>query len=189
LHGAPCLADVEPQGSERLTMPTVDVTPAGPDQRAALENLTQLYIHDFSEFWRGTADGELGPDGRFSPYALDAYWRDEDRVPLVISVDGGLAGFALLNRVSHSGRAVDRNMAEFFVARKHRRGGVGTRAARLIFSRYPGRWETAVARKNLAALAFWRRVIEDHPSVSGVERLDLTSAQWNGPVFRFRIGG
>lgn len=170
-------------------MAEVEVQAAAPDQRAALTNLMQLYVHDFSEFWAGRPDGELGEDGRFADYPLDAYWRDPGRVPLTLRVDGRLAGFALLDRGSHTGGAVDRNMAEFFVVRKHRRAGIGAQAARLIFTRHPGVWEVAVARRNLPALAFWRRVIGAHPLARDVEELDLATTAWNGPLFRFEIAG
>jgi predicted acetyltransferase len=78
-------------------------------------------------------------------------------------------------------------MAEFFIARKHRRGGVGTAVARQVLSLYPGCWEVAVARRNLGALPFWRLAIQGHPKVVGVEELDLSTETWNGPLFRFRI--
>jgi len=166
----------------------IDVAVARPDERAAIENLFQLYVHDFSEFWAGRPDGELGDDGRFEPYPyLDAYWRDADRVPLLLRLDGRLVGFALLNAVGHGGGPVDRNMAEFFVVRKHRRGGVGTAAARAVFSRYPGQWEAAVARANTAAVAFWRHAVSGCPEVTDIEELDVNSPAWNGPVIRFRI--
>ena len=79
-------------------------------------------------------------------------------------------------------------MAEFFVVRAHRRGGAGTNAARAIFSRYPGTWEAAVSRRNVGALPFWRHAIKGHPNVSEIEELDLNTADWNGPIIRFRIG-
>jgi hypothetical protein len=44
------------------------------EQRPALENLFQLYIHDFSEQWADRAEGEIEEDGRFAPYPyLEAY--------------------------------------------------------------------------------------------------------------------
>jgi predicted acetyltransferase len=170
-------------------MPIVDVTVASPQRKGVLDNLFQLYVHDFSEQWAGGPDGELGEDGRFEAYPLDSYWREEGRVPLLFRVDGHLAGFALLNRHGHAGRRVERNMAEFFVARKHRRGGVGTAAAGAILARYPGLWEIAVARRNVGALAFWRRVVEGHHLVGDLEEFDLNTEEWNGLVFRFRVGG
>ena len=165
----------------------VAVVPAPLGARKAIENLFQLYVHDFSEQWSGTERGELDAEGRFESYPFDVYWRDEGRVPLLIMAGGFLAGFALLNQHAHSGRALDRSMAEFFVVRKHRRGGVGRRAAHAIFGRYPGQWEAAVARPNLGALAFWRAAVRSHPQVEEVEEIDSRTGEWNGPILRFRI--
>ena len=168
-------------------MSDIAVSVACAADRQALENLMQLYIHDFSEQWSGTSRGELGSDGRFQNHDLDAYWREADHIPLLLSVERRLAGFALLNASSHSDLPVDRNMAEFFVARKHRRSGVGTAAAHTIFGRYPGMWEAAVARRNVGALPFWRSAIARCPVVDEVQELDLATGKWNGPVIRFRI--
>jgi predicted acetyltransferase len=168
--------------------PTVEIVLARRRDRTALANMFQLYTHDFSEFWRGQAQGELSDRGLFEPYRpLDLYWREEGRTPLLLKLDGRLIGFALLNGVAHSGRPVDRNMAEFFIVRKHRRSGAGTAAAQGVFSRYPGQWEAAVIRPNLGALAFWRRAIGEHPQVEAIEETDHATAEWNGPILRFRI--
>jgi len=149
--------------------PAIALEIAPPTKRDVIENLFQLYTHDFSEQWAGQARGELGEDGRFAPYShLDSYWREPERVPLLIRTGGHLAGFALLNRYGRVRPAPDRAMAEFFIVRKHRLSGVG--------------------RKNTAALAFWRRTVGTYPRAAEVEELDLNSADWNGPVLRFRIG-
>jgi predicted acetyltransferase len=168
-------------------MSEVEVRVAQPEERGALANLTQLYIHDFSELWAGTLDGEVRDDGRFADYPLDAYWREPGRIPLLFRQNDRLIGFALLNAVGHGDWPAPRNMAEFFIVRKHRRGGAGTAAARQVFALFPGAWEVAVARKNVGALAFWRQAIGGHPQVRDVEELDLTTAAWNGPIFRFDV--
>jgi predicted acetyltransferase len=170
-------------------MTDLDIAVARPDERPALENMFQLYVHDFSEKWAGERRGELGDDGRFGPHPLQSYWTEPDHVPLLLRRKGRLVGFALLNAVGHAGRAVDRNMAEFFVVRKHRRGGVGAAAAHAVFSRYPGQWEAAVARRNAGALAFWRRCVASHPAVRELEELEVASAAWDGWILRFRIAG
>ena len=203
-----------------METPHVAVAVARLDERAALANLMQLYVHDFSDFWSGTSNGDLRDDGRFEDYPLDPYWRDEGQmgdplsgplsdqlsdpvddqvggklsggrahrhVPLLVRRDGALIGFALLNTSSHSGQSVDRNMAEFFIARKHRRGGVGTAAAREIFARFPGVWEAAVARRNGGALAFWRAAVSGCPGADEIVELDVSTPAWNGPILRFRI--
>ena len=160
---------------------------AEPDQKPVLENLFQLYTHDFSDFWAGREDGELQEDGRFAPYIhLDSYWTESDRTPLLIRVEGFLAGFALINRVSHSGLPVDHAVAEFFIARKHRRFGVGLAAAVKILGHRPGQWEMAVARKNTGALPFWRRVGAEVAGLQ-VEEIDRDDDLWNGPIIRCRV--
>jgi Predicted acetyltransferase len=50
-------------------------------------------------------------------------------------------------------------MAEFFVMRKYRRGGVGGKAARAVFARFPGEWQVRQLAANGAAVAFWRAAI------------------------------
>lgn len=169
-------------------MPGIEIIPARPEQKPVIANLMQLYTHDFSEHWSGMPQGEIGEDGRFADYPhLDAYWREPARVPLLLRAHGHLIGFALLNDHAHGGLPADRNMAEFFILRKHRRGGMGTAAAHAVFSRYPGTWEAAVARRNLAALAFWRKAVASHAHVRDIEESDISTEEWNGPVIRFRI--
>src|SRR3954470_7643672 len=93
-------------------------------RRQTVENLFQLYVHDFSDFWI-TRQIDLAEDGRFPPYPpLAAYWTEPTAEPLLIRADGHVAGFALVDRHSHSGLPLDFNMGEFFVARPYRRDGV-----------------------------------------------------------------
>jgi predicted acetyltransferase len=168
-------------------MSAVTVAIALADERTALANMMQLYIHDFGELWSRSPPGPLQDDGRYEDYPLDDYWGAADHVPLLFRLDGHLIGFALLNTHAHSGLAVDRSMAEFFVVRAHRRDGAGTSAARTIFSHYPGQWETAVTRRNAGALPFWRSAISGHPHVEAIEERDHNTPDWIGPIIRFRI--
>ncbi|HRI64996.1 MAG TPA: GNAT family N-acetyltransferase [Polyangium sp.] len=177
-------------------MPNVEVALAALADEVALQNMMQLYIYDFTEQWVGLSDQELGrnaafadlnAEGRFRDFPLDAYWMEEGRVPLLIKADGRLAGFALLNKYAHSGLGLDRNMAEFFVVRRYRRTGVGTKAAHAIFTAYPGQWELAIARRNAGALAFWRNAITTHPGVNELEENDVNNEAWDGAILRFQI--
>lgn len=168
-------------------MADVTLEVAAVERRSALENLFQLYTHDFSEFWAGREDGEVQEDGRFPQYIhLDSYWSEPDRTPLFIRVEGYLAGFALVNSVSHSGLPVDHAVAEFFVMRKHRRFGVGLAAAVKLLGHRPGQWEMAVARRNTRALPFWRRVAAEVAGLA-VEEVDRDNDLWNGPIVRCRV--
>lgn len=167
-------------------MADVTLEIAARDRRLAFENLFQLYTHDFSDFWQDRAEGELDEDGLFGGYPfLDSYWSEPDRTPILIRADGHLAGFALVNAFAHSGLPTDHSIAEFFVARKHRRAGVGHAAAIAIIGARPGQWDIAVVRRNTAAQAFWRRVAA---SVAGaaVEELDRDDDLWDGLILRFR---
>ena len=167
--------------------PKVELEPAGPEARGTLEALFQFYTHDFSDFWAGTDRGELGEDGRFPDYPyLDSYWTEARREPYLIRVDGHLGGFVLINDHSHAGLPLDFNVAEFFVVRKHRRGGVGRTAARAAIAGRPGQWELAVARKNVSALAFWRGVAAEL-AAGAVDELDLDDERWNGAILRFMV--
>jgi predicted acetyltransferase len=169
-------------------MSDLEIVEALSSQAHIIQNLMQLYVHDFSEQWSGMERGELGGDGLFPEYPyLDSYWREGNRIPLLVRHDGNLAGFALINDHSHSGLPVDRNMAEFFIVRKHRRGGVGTNVAHTIFSRYPGQWEAAVAKRNVGALAFWRSAVRLHPAARDIQETNVETVEWNGPILRFRI--
>lgn len=146
-----------------MKLPLIDsvtLTPVPESQRQIITNLIQLYKYDFSEFAEvGSPYGEVGSDGRFIYEGLDNYWREDGWVPLRVEADGRLAGFVLVNRWSALNRVVDHAVAEFFVLRKYRRIGVGSRATKILFKRWPGSWEVAVARYNKPALAFWRKAI------------------------------
>ena len=132
----------------------VSLIPVPESQRQIITNLIQLYKYDFSEFAEvGSRYGEVGPDGRFTYEGLDSYWREDGRFALTVEADGRLAGFALVNRWSALNRELDHSVGEFFVLRKYRRIGVGSRAAKALFECWPGRWEVGVAWYNKPALS------------------------------------
>lgn len=163
----------------------VTLTRATTDQAPVLQNLIQLYTHDFSELWAGTSRGELGPDGRFPDYPLDDYWTRPDWSAWLIWSGDALAGFALVNDQSHAGATLDRNVAEFFVVRKHRREGVGAQAALSLFDQRPGVWELAVTRANRSGQAFWTKLLQRSPQVLDLQVIDMNDARWNGALLRF----
>jgi predicted acetyltransferase len=167
----------------------VSVTRAAPAQGPVIQNLMQLYTHDFSEFWGGTARGDLNTRGLFDAYPLDEYWSQANWSAMLIWCDHVLAGFALVNDRTHSGLPANRSMAEFFIVKKHRGRGGSRIAAESIFSLHPGSWEVAVTRKNVRAQQFWRKTIRQSAKTSNLQELDLQNEHWNGPVLRFEWGG
>jgi predicted acetyltransferase len=174
-----------------VTSRTVNVQPAGAEERGLIEGMLQFYFYDFSEMEPADSDDmEFNADGAFGPYVhMAEYWSEASRHPLMIRVGERPVGFALLNNHSHrNGEIVERNMAEFFVARKHRRGGVATEAVRQILALYPGRWEIAVVERNAAAKAFWPRAIAAAPNVTALTRHEGDGDHWRGPIWSFVAG-
>jgi predicted acetyltransferase len=173
-----------------VSMSRVTVTSAVAAEQPLIAGLLQFYSYDFSEMEaQGSTRFEVDAQGRFEsdPYLQD-YWRDENRWPLLIRVDERVAGFALINTHSHRGGSVERNMAEFFVMRRHRRGGVGAEAVRQILAGHPGQWEVAVVARNAVAQSFWPRAIAAAANVSGLERVEGDGQHWRGPIWCFRAG-
>lgn len=74
---------------------------------------------------------------------------------------------------------------QLFVLRKYRRRGIGARVARMLFDRYPGRWEVATVPGNQAALAFWPRVIGDYTG-GDFRELPGGCERWRGPIWSLR---
>jgi predicted acetyltransferase len=161
--------------------PMISLRPASKAERSALDNLMQLYIYDWSEL----RPLDVGDDGRFPDYPLDAYWEDSWRHPLLLRVDGRLAGFALVSERSRlTGAAGVFDMAEFFVMRRFRRKRVGLAAAAAAFDRFKGRWEIRQHDENTAATAFWRSVIDRYTGGSYRE-VRWDEPAWTGPVQMF----
>ena len=119
-----------------------------------VQRLIQLYIYDLGgDRWGVERDGTFA-----SPGWHRRFWRRRGGAHFIVRVDGRPAGFALVrDRAPFAGAGV-REMSEFFVLRRYRRRGVGTRVARAIFARFPGSWELAVLTWNPARY-FWRGVI------------------------------
>ncbi|XXX76710.1 GNAT family N-acetyltransferase [Sorangium sp. So ce134] len=141
---------------------------ATPSDALLLSNLLELYIHDLSDVFPGI---ELGPDGRFGYDKLPLYWSErERRFAFIIRCAGRVAGFVLATRGSPAADNPDvLDIAEFFVLRRHRRSGVGRRAAILLWQRFPGAWTVRVSEGNAGALAFWRGVVTEFTSGAATE--------------------
>jgi predicted acetyltransferase len=138
--------------------PRIDVIPATREQESTVDNLLELYAHDFSEFHNLV----LGHNGRFGYKNLSLYWRDPHRHPFLVEVDGRLAGVVLVKSDPPApGKEPIWDMAEFFIARGYRRHGVGTAVARRLWERFPGCWEVRVIESNSGAFQFWQRIIAE----------------------------
>jgi predicted acetyltransferase len=159
----------------------IEVLRAAAEQQAVVANLLELYAYDFSEIM----DLQLQPDGRFGYPELSRYWREEGRFPFLVTVDGHLAGCALVSRgsrITADPRVWD--MAEFFIARRYRRRGVGAAVACEIWRRFPGPWEIRVLESNGPARVFWEAAVRTFAhSTAGAKMIEVQEKRWQ--VFPF----
>lgn len=96
-------------------MQSAHLVPAHPDQKPAIANLIQLYLHDMTEFM----PFPVGDDGLYQYDFLDRFWRH----PYFIMADNEIAGFALVvDECPLTGRTPCWFMAEFFVLKAYRGG-------------------------------------------------------------------
>lgn len=165
----------------------VRVRRALPSEASIVENLFQFYVYDFSEII-GDGPNAIGLNGlgRFDVrHDFSPYWRDAGHFALLIFARESIAGFALINTASQRGGTIERNMAEFFVARRFRRHGVATDAVHQIVAQYPGQWEAAVMASNTAAQAFWPRALSSSSCVANLHSHSGDGVNWSGPIWSF----
>ena len=141
----------------------VSVRAANIDEKDTLDNLLQLYLHDFSEF----APDETDSQGRFTYPYLDHSWRDPQRFPFIIDVESNIAGFALVRCENDptSGEPVT-NLSEFFILRVFRNQGIGNKAAVKLWDSFPGKWQVNVLYTNKLAYPFWKHAISRYTNNS-----------------------
>jgi len=165
--------------------PEIDVRVAELNEKGIVRGLLELYLRELSAF---TGD-EPNSDGPVTYPHLDRYWPPdsdvEGRLPFLIGVDGEIAGFILKSTWSKvDANASAHAIAEFFVMETWRGQGAGRMAAHAVFDRFPGRWEVAALDANIAAKAFWRRVIAEYTG-GAFEEIALDTEAWHGPLWRF----
>lgn len=152
-----------------------------PAERAPLESLLQLYVHDLSAL----IALDIGDDGRFPAPPVDPWFSDRCNHAYLMRANGKLAGFALVQQRSYlNGDESITDLAEFFVLRKFRGQKIGERAAAMLFDRFSGAWEVRQKIQNQPATAFWRRAIGRYTGGTFAEEL-IDDDRWCGPVQRF----
>lgn len=121
------------------------------------------YLEDLSQMSMNTG---VFPATREVQAELMARWfADDSSYPLIILKNEHPAGFALVSRPPRNRRdQVDFRMAEFFIASKSRRLGIGRDAAHLIFNRFAGSWEITEFLHNKPAVGFWRSILTEYTS-------------------------
>lgn len=169
--------------AERRTGP-IELIAASSNEAPIMANLLELYAYDFSEFH----DLELGPDGRFGYAQLPLYWLEQNRRPFLVRVGGQLSGLVLVKQGSEiSGDGSVWDMAEFFIVRRYRRRGVGTRIAHHLWRTLSGRWEIRVMETNAAAHRFWQHALAQFLSAP-VDSVQVKKGSRTWRLFSFETG-
>ncbi len=135
--------------------PTVELVAVEEDDKAVVANLLQLYCYDFAEI----RDYPIGRHGTYRYRYLDHYFVEDGREAWLLRCDGELVGFVLARRLDDEPDPDTWEVAEFFVLRRDRRGGVGRAAATAALRRHPGPWLVAFDVANHEAAAFWPGVV------------------------------
>jgi len=166
---------------------TITVERSRTDQREALANMAQLYIHDFTDFLRPKRI-DLGDDGLYADeMRLEDYWMKADHSVWFIRAENKLAGFALLNREARSGQPADFNMAQFFVTRPYRGLDVAGRAVEQLLNMHPGQWEVPIMEGNAPALRFWPKAVT-RARISSYEARSQVGENPSRTLLRFVVG-
>ena len=118
-----------------------------------------------------------------APYPhLDAYWSEPGRHAFIIQHGGHSVGFALIRDPTSTKSAVYQ-LAEFYIKPERWRLGIGRRAVRAIWKRFPGQWEMQVHTRNSAAVQFWESCLEtvasEPPRVREVQGRDGRHIQFH----------
>lgn len=160
--------------SWRMAAVAVVVRRGLPQDRPLLARMLELYQYELSDLWLQDLDarGEYG-------YPLGRYWSRDDCHPFIVTVNGQLAGFALVDaalRVGSSGHWMD----QFFVLKKYRRAGVGRAGPVGVrgAARPMGGWPNA---RQPRRASFWRKVIGEYTGGRFVEH-ELDPGSWLASV-------
>jgi predicted acetyltransferase len=142
--------------------------------RLWIESVYRDYLDDLAPLNTGLFP-ILGEVGHREPDQIARWFGDPNAFPFVILKSQQPVGFAMVARAGAStapeSRSVDYRMAEFFIARTHRRLGIGRSAVQLIFSRFTGRWEIVEYQRNEGAVRFWRRIVAAYTQGKFTERV------------------
>lgn len=159
----------------------IEIIQAKIEQKPILANLLELYAYDFTEFW----DFDIGENGFYGYEWLPLYWKEANRFPYLIYVEGKIAGFVLVQKGSPISDDKDvYDIAEFFIMRKYKRKRVGTTVALKVWKMFKGPWQVRVLIQNKIANSFWLKAIKEFTgSIPLNHKVKIKDDDWL--VYRF----
>ncbi len=160
----------------------IELAIAGSSDTDLINSLLNEYLLELSSYQDVPSEATSSAS---YPY-LDAYWSEEPgRHAFIIQRGGHSVGFALI-RDPTSTKSVVYQIAEFYIKPESRRLGIGRRAVRAIWRRFPGKWELQVHTRNSTAVQFWesclKAVTSEPPKVREVQGRDGRRIQFHFSV-------
>lgn len=146
----------------------------------ALRQMLELYQYELSDIWPQDADAEA-----MYGYNLDRHAQGDRFHAHVALSDRQYVGFALVAPAVVT-RSEGHWMEQFFILKRFRRTGAGRALALHVLHSHPGLWEVGQMPSNVAAQAFWRRVIGQATSGAYVE-VQVSEGPWQGVVQQFQV--
>lgn len=125
-------------------------------QKRILYNVLQKYLYEMTRYY---AD-DMDDNGDYLYKYFDEYFINPTRKPMFIYYEKKLAGFVLLNKHSYINHDTDNVIAEFSIFPIFRKRGIAQKAAELLYSQYPGKWELKFNLSNISAANFWLKSTE-----------------------------
>jgi predicted acetyltransferase len=159
----------------------LDIQLAGTGDFGALEQLMELYQYDLSDIW----PQDMDVSARYG-FDLTRHRRAERSRAYIARSGAQYVGLALVAPALVT-RTEGTWMEQFFILKRYRRTGAGRALARHVLFSHPGSWEIGQMPGNVAATAFWRRVIGEVTGEQFIEQ-QVTEGWWQGLVQQFEIG-
>ena len=170
--------------------PEVSVSVAGFYNMDTVKNLFLAYFYDMARFDPNIIINPYGlplwePFGKYAaktPAECIAvnWWIRDLCTHYILHAGGKVAGFAcVLDDPKHIPEGTAYELLDFYVTPKFRGQGVGRQAAKQIFELHRGVWVLFELEKNLPAIAFWHKVLDEYTGKNYEDRD-------NGTQQRFR---
>lgn len=138
-----------------------------------LFQLFQLFSYDTSEF----SEKDIERDGCFHGYDVSEYTTSSNYISYFIKANERIAGFAVVR--------IEEDLIylrHFWVSRKYRKKGIGTKAAFMIFDTCQDKFRVSTMDFNKPAIEFWRKVCGRYTDECFDE---LRRSDDKGPQFEF----
>jgi len=170
---------------EKIMENDIEIVKATVDQQTIFANLLELMAYEHTEQWKF----DIGDNGFYGYEELPLFWTDPNRYPYLIYVNDKISGLVIVQKGSPISDDKDIwDIAEFFIMKKYKKQGIGTKVAHKIWAQFKGCWQVRVLVENEIASAFWLQAIKkfsSKPPSHTIKHIQAEgwSADWN--IYQF----